>query len=193
MHRLERYDTIIKSDLASKSFFFLNKQSAFSLISLAAGLYKAASITPEHALIFNILCGALGVPRLQVHGKKRKTTLSLSTQLVKKNKWIIFDKLVNELLPRINDFYSLKFHKPESSNFTLRLKQKFTPLTDFEELVNLNMYNTHKGIFLPLTVHFNLVNTGYHQVNEQYLRMLKLPFIFYVKRPAPALDDFVIT
>jgi len=86
MHRLERYDTIIKSDLASKSFFFFNKQSAFSLISLAAGLYKAASITPEHALIFNILCGALGVPRLQVHGKKRKTTLSLSTQLVKKNK-----------------------------------------------------------------------------------------------------------
>jgi hypothetical protein len=85
MHRLERYDTIIKSDLASKSFFFFNKQSAFNLISLAAGLYKAASITPEHALIC-ILCGALGVPRLQVHGKKRKTTLSLSTQLVKKNK-----------------------------------------------------------------------------------------------------------
>jgi hypothetical protein len=93
------------------------------------------------------------------------------------------------LLPRISDFKTPKFKKPSTANYTMRLKQKFTPLIEFEELVSSNMYDTHKGIFLPLSVHLNFLSPTTHQVGEQYVRMLRLPFNFYSKRKAPAFDD----
>lgn len=62
-------------------------------------------------------------------------------------------------------------------------------MADFEELVSSTMYDTHRGIFLPLSAHFNFNDFVGHQVNEQYLRMLRLPFNFYSKRKAPAFDD----
>jgi ribosomal protein L5 len=131
----------------------------------------------------------LPIAKPQLHGKRQKRTVSLNAPLRSKKIWPALDKIGNELLPRISDFKTPKFKKPSTSNYSLRLKQKFAPLLDFEELVSPSMYDTHKGIFLPISAHFSFKNSAGHQVSEHYLRMLRLPFNFYSKRKAPAFDD----
>lgn len=140
--------------------------------------------------MLNALAGALSLSKSQLHGKRQKRTSSMETKLPGNAAWYAIDKIIHELLPRIGDFQSPKFKKPATRNYTLRLNQKFNPLVDFEDLVDSEMFDTHKGVFLPLTVHFNLTgHEKYHQPGEHYLRMLRLPLAFHRKRPAPAFDD----
>ena len=189
MHRLDRYNSSILSAVTSKSFLFIKPSLSLKSVHLIAGLYKPASISLEHGLILSSIAGLLPVARPQLHGKRQKRTVSLNAPLSGKHIWPVVDKISNEILPRVSDFKTPKFRKPTNSSYTVRLKQKFTPLVEFEELVSSAMYDTHKGIFLPLSVHLNFINRVGHQVGEQYLRMLRLPFTFYSKRKAPAFDD----
>lgn len=189
MHRLERYNSPLLSAIASKSFLFVKAPLTLKSVHLVAGLYKPASVNLEHGLILSSIVGLLPIAKPQLHGKRQKRTISLNARLSNKKIWPMLDKVSNELLPRISDFRTPKFKKPTNSNYTIRLKQKFTPLVDFEELVSPSMYDTHKGIFLPLSAHFNFRNSAGHQVSEQYLRMLRLPFNFYSRRKTPAFDD----
>lgn len=177
------------SAVASKSFLFIKLPIALRSAHMIAGLYKPASVSLEHGLILGSITSVLPVAESQLHGKRQKRTIALGSRLYSKKLWSPLDKLANELLPKISDFKTQKFKKPAGLNYTIRLKQKFTPLIDFEELVSSTMYDTHKGIFLPLSVHLNFSSFIRHQVAEQYLRMLRLPFNFYSKRKAPAFDD----
>ena len=135
------------------------------------------------------LAAVLPIAGQQLHGKRQKRTVSLNTPLTNKKIWPALDKLANELLPRISDFKTPKFKKPQNPSYTLRLKQKFTPLIEFEDIVSSTMYDSNKGIFLPMSIHLNFNSVVGHRVAEQYLRMLRLPFSFYSKRKAPAFDD----
>ena len=189
MHRLEKYQSITNVNLASKSFTFSRVEIKLKKTIFTAGLYKPSSVRLEHGLILNALVGTLSLAKSQLHGKRQKRTSSMETKFPGNKAWPAIDKTIHELLPRISDFQSPKFKKA-AQNYTLRLNQKFNPLTDFEDLVDSEMFDTHKGIFLPLTVHFNLTgHEKYHQLDEHYLRMLRLPLAFYRKHPAPAFDD----
>ena len=52
------------------------------------------------------------------------------------------------------------------------------------------MYDTHKGVFLPLEINFQL-NSKSHLNNETTLRALHLPINLYKRRMRPAYDDAV--
>jgi len=189
MQRIARYNSCLLSNLASKSFLFLPNSIKLRTLIMVAGLYKPQSINLEHGLVLSSIAGALAVARPQLHGKREKRTVSLTTVANQSTLWQPIDKLLNELLPRVSDFKTIKFRKPSGYSYTLRLKQKLAPLVDFEDLVSSSMYDTHRGVFLPLTSHFNLQSPVNHSISEHYLRMLRLPFNFYVKRKPPAFDD----
>lgn len=188
MQRLLKYNQVALSTVASKSSLFSCKKFNLTL-RLVAGLYKPASVKLEHGLIVSSLAGMLATARPQLHGKRQKRTVSLTVSPAPAGAWSAIDKLVSELLPRIGDFRTPKFRRPENNNYSLRLRQKFTPLVDFEDLVSSEMFDSHRGIFLPLTAHFYLGGPVPGQVAETYLRILRLPFTFYARRPAPAFDD----
>lgn len=76
--------------------------------------------------------------------------------------------------------------------FTLRLRQKFITVEEFEEILESNMYESHKGIYLPLTLHFHLVKQVTPSTLEIYLRMLRLPINLHRRKPRPAYDDKVV-
>jgi hypothetical protein len=189
MHRLVKYQYIMKASAASKGAVFFIQHSKLSL-KLVAGLYKPASVRLEHGLIVASLSGRLPVANYQLHGKSQKRTVSLSSTL-NSGTFQALDKIIHELLPRIPDFITPKVRKPSHNNYILRIKQKFAPLPDFEDLISSSMYDEHRGIFLPLSMHFLFGKTLYtrYQTAYHYLRMLRLPFNFYSKRKAPAFDD----
>lgn len=189
MQRIARYNSCLLSNLASKSFLFLPSFIKLRTLIMVAGLYRPQSINLEHGLILSSIAGALAIARPQLHGKRQKRTVSLTTVSNQSTLWQPIDKLLNEVLPRVSDFKTLKFRKPAIHSYSLRLKQKLTPLVDFEDLISPSMYDTHRGVFLPLTSHFNLQSAINHLISEHYLRMLRIPFNFYVKRKSPAFDD----
>lgn len=156
---------------------------------MVAGLYKPASVKLEHGLILTSLSGLLAVAKPQLHGKRQKRTVSINAILTGSNAWAPLDKTVSELLTKISDFRTPKFKKPNNASYSLKLNQKFTPLVDFEDLVSPEMYDTHRGIFLPLTLHIIIKGNITPQVAETYLRTMRLPLHFYTRRPAPAFDD----
>ena len=188
MQRLEKYNYIIQNAVSSKSFLFSYKRASLNL-KLVAGLYKPASIKLEHGLILSSLSGLLAIAKPQLHGKRKKRTVSLTTVLTNSNVWPALNKLVSELLPKISDFRTPKFQKPNCSSYTIKLKQKFTPLTDFEDLVSSDMFDSHRGVFLPLSVHLSFDKNLPVQAAETYLRALRIPLHFYTRHPAPAFDD----
>ena len=187
MHRLYKYNHIVQNTLASKSILFTSKPTNLGL-KLVAGLYKPASVKLEHGLLLSSLSGTLAVAKPQLHGKRQKRTVSLNAVLSKNNAWASLDKVVHELLPRISDFRTPKFKKPSTSSYTIKLRQKFTPLADFDDLISSEMFDSHRGIFLPLSVHFIITQTP-SQVSETYLRAMRIPLQFYSRHPAPAFDD----
>lgn len=190
MHRLKRYRSVTNTNLASKSFTFNPASARLKKTVLTAGLYKPNSIRLEHGLMLNALAGALSLAKSQLHGKRQKRTHSMATAFPGDNALPAVDKITHELLPRISDFQSPKFKKPATRNYTLRLNQRFNPLVDFEDLLDAELFDTHRGVFLPVTLHLNLAaHKKYHQLSEHYLRMLRLPLAFYKKHQAPAFDD----
>lgn len=188
MQRLAKYNYIIQNVLASKSSLFSYRRVRLNM-KLVAGLYKPASIKLEHGLILSSLSGFLAIAKPQLHGKRKKRTVSLTAVLTNNNVWPALNKLVNELLPKISDFRTPKFQKPNSTSYTFKLKQKFTPLPDFEDLVSSEMFDNHRGVFLPLSVHLSFDKNLPAQATETYLRALRVPLHFYTRYPAPAFDD----
>lgn len=189
MHRIERHNASMLSAVASKSFLFVKAPVILKSMHLVAGLYKPTSISLEHGLILSSIAGLLPIVKSQLHGKRQKRTVSLNALMNSKRIWPAIDKITTQLLPKIGDFQTPKFKKPAALNYTIRLKRRFNPLIEFEELVSESMYDTHKGVFLPLSIHINFQNPSNHLISEQYLRMLRLPFNFYSRREVPAFDD----
>jgi hypothetical protein len=190
MTRFRRFnDGVVPLIFASKGPSFYFSRTSFKTIRLTAGLYKLASLSLEHVLMLSSISGALAATEIQIHGKRQKRTASVTVDLTGAKLWPALDKLSHELLPRMIDFKTPKFHRPSlANNYMLRVRQKFTPLLDFETLVDQAMFESHKGVYLPLTAHFGFLSSDPY-INEQYLRVFRLPFNFYVKRQVPAFDD----
>lgn len=191
MHRLIKYQYLIKASLVSKGSVFFAQEPRLRL-KLVAGLYKPASIKLEHGLILASLSGNLPIASYQLHGKRQKRTVALSNTLSTTTLQVL-DKLIHELLPKVPDFSTPKLRKPTYNNYIFTIKQKFAPLPEFEDLVSSAMYDEHRGVFLPLSIHllFGKTVTTRLQTAAHYLRMLRLPFNFYSKAKAPAFDDAV--
>lgn len=60
-------------------------------------------------------------------------------------------------------------------SFNLRVRQKLGIVEEFNDLIENSMYDTHKGIYIPLFLHFNLIKFVPNKLGEIYLRMKRLP------------------
>ena len=82
-----------------------------------------------------------------------------------------------------------KKYKKLTSTYNLRVRQKLTNIEEFSDLIENAMYDTHKGIYLPLTLNFKLSQVVSNFNCELYLRMLRLPVNLFKRSKRPAFDD----
>ncbi len=76
-------------------------------------------------------------------------------------------------------------------SYTLRVRQKFSYYDEFDDLISNQMYDSYKGVFLPLNININFNNSKSHINNETYLRLIHLPINLFKRHPRPAFDDSV--
>ena len=163
-----------------------------SAIYLVAGLYKPSFHLINHSLIVASLSGKPPVITYQVHGKRQRRTSAACVFLLGSYICPFLDKFVHEVLPIVTDFRSPKWQKGlPSKSYTLRIRHKFNSLDDFDDLVDPIMHDSHKGIFLPLTIHFIYNKLFSHAFNENFFRMLRVPICLFRRRFRPAFDDHV--
>ena len=53
------------------------------------------------------------------------------------------------------------------------------------------MFDTHRGVYLPLSIHIELTKSDSQNYNEMCLRLCRLPINIYKKHYRPAFDDAV--
>jgi len=90
------------------------------------------------------------------------------------------------------DFITPKSLKNTTNSYTIRFRQGLSFVEDFNEIIELSMYETHRGIYLPVTLHFKFNQICSAFFIETYIRMLGMPSILYKRKPRPAFDDAVI-
>jgi hypothetical protein len=74
-------------------------------------------------------------------------------------------------------------------NYSLRVRQKLFDFDDFGDLIEPIMYDSHRGIFLPLQFHFLFWVIKSYTLNESFLRIARVPLSFYRRKCRPAFDD----
>jgi len=191
MHRYEINHEFYKNLFISKLPYFQRREiPVLKHVIVHAGLYKISSMLPEYSIILSSLTGVPCELNYQVHGKRRKRTMATTATLKMNKIWYFLDKFLHEFIPHMFEFETPKIHKSIIiNNYSLRVRQKFALNPEFEDLVENFMYDTHRGIYLPLTVHFKLKNSTSSFIDEIYLRMLRIPFSLYSRRARPAFDD----
>ena len=75
--------------------------------------------------------------------------------------------------------------------YTFRIRQKLISYDNLDAITTSTMYDTFKGVFLPLTFHFKFKTLNPHSVNESYLRLFRLPINLFKRYRRPAFDDKV--
>jgi hypothetical protein len=194
LHRYKRSHDLFANYFDSKRpNFIISNTAVLDSVGIQAGLYKINSLLPEHGLILSNLTGQPSQTNFQLHGKRQRRTVSTGAQLTHARVWPLIDKFMHELITHMQDFSTPKSRKSMwLMSHTLRIRQKFTIIDSFEDLIENVMYDTNKGIYLPLTLHFNLKNAAKSSVVETYLRMLQLPISLFLRKPRPAFDDKVV-
>jgi len=163
-------------------------------VKLGAGLYKPNTIMVQHGLILAAIAGSPASLSYQLHGKRQRRTAIFSATLRGLHIGPFLDKFIHEILPIIPEFKTPKWKKAVKSlakSYTLRLRYKMQDFDDFVDLLEPVMYDSHRGMFLPLAVHFNWSRPSSYTIGEAYFRMLRLPISMFTRRFRPAFDDSV--
>jgi hypothetical protein len=186
--------TLFSNFFSSKlSFFRPQPLPKLKALRLRAGLYKLSTVKPEHSFLLSALSGNNVQTHIQFHGKRQKKTVSINADLTDARLWGALDKFTHELIPHMQDLKTPKgLKRADTNTLTLRVRQKFTIVEEFEEILENNFYDVHKGVYLPLTLHFCLAAAIPPALLETYLRMLRLPIQLYRRKPRPAYDDKIV-
>lgn len=143
------------------------------------GLYKINNIFLQYSFLLSTLTSLTSLISFQTHGKRKKKTFSFNAILLKNYYYYFLDKFLHQLLPEFVDFKFLKFNKQKSSNqynsYSLRFRYKIGYFDEFIDLLESTFYNTHKGIYLPLTLNFKFNKIESITFHEFFLRMIRIP------------------
>jgi hypothetical protein len=102
--RYTKYNQLIGNFFLSKQNFYSTKQlPRLDKLNLVAGHYKLNNLFAEHGLIFLNLTSNTPVLDFFSHGKRLKKTISMGTSLYKKQGLGLLDKLVNSVIPSMED------------------------------------------------------------------------------------------
>jgi hypothetical protein len=194
LHRYTLSSWLYTGYLSSKTLQFKSFNYKLAQIFVMAGLYKLNSILPEHGMILSSLTARPSILNYQLHGKRQKKTTSISTVIFNKAVWLFLDKFIHEFISHMYEFSTPKSKKyRKTTNFySLRIRQKLTNIEEFSDIIENSMYDTHKGIYLPLTLHFKLSQIISNTKFELYLRMIRLPINLFKRMKRPAFDDKIV-
>lgn len=189
MSRYHKFSYLTQNFFISKApFFHYLLLNNVQCLSIRGGHFKFTSVHSEHGLIFRILAGQNPSLQFFTHGKRLKKTVLLSTKISGPKLWEVFDKLINVVIPSVNDLRTLKFRRSKCSRvYNWRINKYF----DWEEVSPfLSDRLLKRNVFYPLFVGITLLRVQQHSAwNESYLRMLRCPFMFYKYRVPFSPDD----
>lgn len=182
----------IPSFFLSKFNFLAKRPINFSKLIVQLGLFKIYSMFIQHTLLLMELIGGLAVIKHQLHGKRKRQTSSSAVSLYRDSILCFLDRYLNEYIWLMKDFKTPKYRKIKNSqlvyDISMRVREKLTGFT-FSDLVEPIMLDTHRGIFLPLSLHFKFENKISYTSVESYLRAFRLPLSFFKRHKRPAFDD----
>ncbi len=191
--RLQYYTFCSIPWIITKSLYFTyNNYNLLTKVILSAGLYKPNSFFTQHSLMLANLSSQPAEISYQSHGKRHRRTVSAHNQITNKMLLPIIDKIVHEVIPIASDFKTPKWYKNKKTKaYTLRIRHKFLTYDNFDNLTTATMFDTYRGVYLPLSIHI-VVNKNHSQsYNEMCLRLYRLPINIYKKRYRPAFDDAI--
>lgn len=183
--RYLKYNFILQSFLISKTSNYDNVNLVnVSSIKFSLGHFKLTSMYPEHGLIFIGLSGQKPTVSFFSHGKRLQKTVLLSSSFNSELAIYEFvDRFVNVILPNIHDLRIVKLKRQNNNCYTWHLKKYF----EWEEVDNfISDRLILKPFLVPITL--ELKTNGYFLDSQNYLRMLRFPFIFY-KNTAPEIGE----
>jgi hypothetical protein len=109
-NRIENYVLYTKGIINIKTTnYCLTAITGFTKINAQAGLYKPSELTLQHKLIFTAILGKPPTVVYQIHGKRRRRTVSFNTILNQSyNIYAFLGKLIYEIIPILSDFRTPK-------------------------------------------------------------------------------------
>jgi hypothetical protein len=194
LNRFELYETQMQGYLAIKSLSFQHKPDVkLSTVKVKSGLYKPSALFTQHSLILTSITGIAPIVNSQVHGKRKRRTNSITSLLQgDSHVWPFHDKFLHELVPLMFEFSVAKIRKGNKTrsvkSVNLRFRKKIGSQIEFSSLVNSNMQDTYRGIYLPLTLSLIFNEFNRYSVIENYLRMIRLPVLLF-RRGARQIFD----
>jgi len=194
MNHYQKYNIILSSILGSKSQSRVNiEDTTISEITISAGPYKPTNFYKAHLLVFNSVVGKPAEIKYQTHGKREKRTILIFTKY-KSNSLVteFISRFVNTLLPSVLDLRTIKNIKRtrETSVTMFRLRKRFgISFPDCDEFITDELYDTKRGIALPLSVGLKFKYKKSYIMIEDLLRMNRFPLTFFRWWPYSAVDD----
>jgi hypothetical protein len=171
--RYQKYNYLTQNFQLSKSKVFkTTKLISIKSLDILAGHFKPTSTFVEHGLLLTNICGQIPYTKLFKHGKRLKNTVTIQTSTSSKWKWSILDKFLTSFLPSISDLKEYNSKKSKLSLYSWRIRS-FFEWADADVLLSDRV--TKKDTFLPLFVNVNLNHKHSQKLNEDYLRMLRIP------------------
>lgn len=192
LHRFELAGRIYSNFFSSKFLIFHRQVPvSFKNININAGLYKVSSTMPEHSLILGSLAIKPATVQYIAYGKRQRQSVIIKSVLINKEVFAMLDKFLHEFTITLHELKTPKIKKTKKvfNSIGLRIRQKLMDNPEFSELLYGKMYDTFKGIYLPLTVHFTIKKQSNFQLEETFFRMHRIPVTFYRVRQRPAFDD----
>ena len=112
MPRYYKFNFLTQCFFVSKApFFHALSLNNIKFLTISGGHFKFSSVYAEHGLIFRSLVGQNPSLQFFTHGKRVKKTVLLSNTVSKSKIWLVLDKLLNIVLPSLNDLKTLKFKR----------------------------------------------------------------------------------
>ena len=186
--RYYKYNFILQSFLISKSSTF-NKINLPKItnVNFSFGHFKLTHVYPEHGLIFIGLSGQKPTINFFIHGKRMQKTVLLNTSFNSDLAIYEFiDRFVNVILPSLHDLRIVKLKRQTNKCYTWHLKKYF----EWEEVDGfISDRLISKSFLVPMSL--ELKTSGYYLDSQNYLRMLRFPFIFYKNNIPSSNDDLL--
>jgi hypothetical protein len=193
MNRYQKYNYLAQSFIASKSSLSFTYQPVnVQHLQVQAGHFRFNRVFAEHGLILTDVSNQIPKAQVFAHGKKKQDTILLSADIGGKNIWPFLDKFINFVLPTmraVGNVPGLETVKMRRANgvYVWRVRKYFELASSFHFMTARIV---KREVYLPLFLSIDLAKgTLGAGVDEVYLRMLRLPFIFYKRKKPKGAED----
>jgi len=173
MSRYYKWNYLTSSFLLSKKVTPGIIVPIVNALNVSAGHYSPSQLNPEYGLILSSITFQTPLVNIHTHGKRKKLTTTLNLNSTFANAINILDYFINILLPSTSDVQQLKAKRQVNQNHYGFDFFAYFELADTSPFVSERLL-FKRDVFIPLSFQLILKNFKYSQLNETYLRILRL-------------------